>query len=105
MAKYLLAYHGGSNPESEEEGARVMAAWTSWFERLGAAVIDGGDPVGATMTLAADGSTREGATDPVTGYSLVEAPDMAAAIELARGCPILEDPSGSIEICETFQIM
>jgi len=27
MAKYLLSYHGGGMPESEEEGAKIMAAW------------------------------------------------------------------------------
>jgi hypothetical protein len=104
MAKYLLAYRGGDNPQTEEEGARVMAAWTAWFERLGGAVVDGGNPVGATMTVAADGSASDGPADPITGYSIIEAADMATAVELARGCPILEDPTGSIEVAETFEI-
>ena len=30
MAKYLFVYHGGSMPESEEEGAKVMEAWGLW---------------------------------------------------------------------------
>jgi hypothetical protein len=27
MANYLLAYHGGGMPETEEARARVMGAW------------------------------------------------------------------------------
>jgi len=30
MAKYLLLFHGGSMPDSPEEGAKVMRAWTLW---------------------------------------------------------------------------
>ena len=46
MAKYLLSYHGGGMPESEEEGARVMAAWGEWMGSLGESMVDGGNPVG-----------------------------------------------------------
>ena len=31
MAKYALVYHGGERPETEEEGAKVMAAWGVWM--------------------------------------------------------------------------
>ena len=31
MAKYLFVYHGGKNPESEEEVAEVLDAWGAWF--------------------------------------------------------------------------
>ena len=34
MSKYLYVYHGGSMPETEEEGAKVMAAWGAWMEGL-----------------------------------------------------------------------
>jgi len=43
MAKYLFAYHGGENPETEEEVAKVLDDWGAWFGSMGAAVIDGGD--------------------------------------------------------------
>jgi hypothetical protein len=33
MPKYLLAFHGGRMPETNEEGARVMAAWASWLQK------------------------------------------------------------------------
>ncbi len=44
MADFVLLYRGGSTPESDEEQAAVMAAWTTWFGSLGSAVKDGGNP-------------------------------------------------------------
>ena len=32
---YLLVYHGGSSPESPEEGAKAMQAWTDWWTTAG----------------------------------------------------------------------
>ena len=60
MAKYLLSYHGGGMPESEEEGARLMAAWGDWMGGLGEALVDGGNPTGQSATVASDGSTSQG---------------------------------------------
>jgi len=40
--RYLLIYYGGSMPETPAQQARVMKQWTSWFEKLGAAIIDPG---------------------------------------------------------------
>jgi len=37
MAKFLLLFSGGGMPESEEETACVMKAWTEWYTHLGAA--------------------------------------------------------------------
>ena len=46
MAKYLFVYHGGEDPKTEEEVARVLDDWGNWLGGMGAAVIDGGNPVG-----------------------------------------------------------
>jgi hypothetical protein len=102
MTTYLLAYHGGSMPESEAEQAAVMAAWGDWFTSLGAAVADLGAPVGATTTVGADGAASPGGgVNPVTGYSLLTADSLDAAVVLAKGCPILA-AGGSIEVAETI---
>jgi len=44
------------------------------------------------------------APNPVTGYSLIAADTIEAAIELAKGCPILLS-GGRIEVGETFEVM
>lgn len=104
MAKYLLSYHGGGMPETEEEGAKVMAAWGNWMEQLGTRLIDGGAPIGQSASIASDGThSAGGGTNPVTGYSLIGAESLAEALELAEGCPILLS-GGSIEVGETIDM-
>jgi hypothetical protein len=98
MATYLLAFHGGSMAEGAEEQARVMAAWGRWYEELGGALIDGGNPVGRWATLEGDSALHHGGSNPVTGYTILAAESLDEAIDLARGCPQLE--AGSIEVCE-----
>ncbi len=88
MTKYLLAYHGGKMAEGEAEQAKVLAAWGEWFQSLGAAVVDGGAPVGAVATIATDGATSSGGgANPVTGYSLITASDLDAALGPRQGLP------------------
>jgi hypothetical protein len=104
MSNYLLAYHGGGMPETDEGRVRAMEAWGKWFQNLGQAVVDGGNPVGRASTIV-DGTVSEGGgSNPVSGYTIVGAESMQAAVELARGCPVLQ-AGGSIEVCETFQTM
>jgi hypothetical protein len=105
MAKYLLSYHGGSLPATEEEGAKIMAAWVAWFEQLGKALLDPGNPVTQTTTVATDGSTSAGGgVNPVTGYSLLLADSLDDAVALTKSCPILS-VGGNVEVSETFAIM
>ena len=105
MATYLLAYHGGKMPDGEKEVARVMAQWGTWYQKLGRAVIDGGNPVGQATTIASTGRvTRGGGKNPVTGYTIIKATDLDSATKLAKGCPVLKG-GGSIEVCETFDVM
>lgn len=104
MPKFMFIYHGGSAPESPEEGEKVMAAWDAWMSGMGDALLDGGNPAGASMTLTASGVTEGGGSNPVSGYTLVQAASMQDAIELGRGCPILNDAQGSIEIAEALDM-
>ena len=102
MAKYLFIYHGGGMPDSPEEAQKAMDAWGSWFESLGAAIIDGGNPIGGSTTVLSDGSVAsDGGSNPTTGYGLFEADSLDDAIVMAKGCPILAS-GGSVELGETF---
>jgi len=104
MAKYLFVYHGGKMPETKEEQAQVMDAWGKWMGGMGAAMVDGGNPVGKSATVLSDGSvTDDGGANPVSGYSLVEAKTVAEALAHAKGCPILA-AGGSVEVAETIDM-
>ena len=104
MAKYLLAFHGGSMPEDPAEQAAALEAWGAWYTSIGAGVIDPGNPVAFARSVASDGSASDGGgVDPVTGYTLIEAPDMDAAVEIASHCPLLGG-GGRVEVAETFNM-
>ncbi|MCJ7871057.1 YciI family protein [Marinovum sp. 2_MG-2023] len=104
MAKFMFAYHGGGMPETEEEGKRMMAAWMAWMGECGAAMVDGGNPVGMSSTLSADGFADGGGANPLSGYSIIEAESIEAAAELGKGCPILEGGKGTIEIAPIIEM-
>lgn len=104
MGKYVFGYHGGGMAETEEEQARVMAAWGSWMGELGSALTDPGNAIMQAKTVNADGTITEGGgANPLTGYSIVEANSLDGAIALAKGCPIFES-GGSVEVAETIEM-
>lgn len=104
MAKFLFVYHGGSHPSSPADAKKVMDAWGAWFGALGAAVIDGGNPVRAFGTVKSDGSMADSAgPNPATGYSLIEAASPQDAHAKAKACPLLS-AGGTIEIAEAMDM-
>jgi hypothetical protein len=104
MAKYLFVYHGGGHPSSPAEAKKVMDAWGVWFGSMGAAVVDGGNPVGKSSTVKSDGSLVDGGgANPASGYSLIEASSLQDAHKKAKGCPLLA-AGGTIEIAEAMDM-
>ncbi len=100
MAKYVFLYGGGTYPETEEEQAQVMAAWSDWMASAGDNLIDGGAPIGQKKTIAPDGSVSDGGS-VVTGYSLYEAASLDDAVAFATGCPHL-GAGGTVEVGEAM---
>jgi hypothetical protein len=104
MAKYLFVYHGGKQPSNPAEGKAAMDAWGAWFGSMGAAVIDGGNPVGKSSTVRSDGSLVDGGgANPASGYSLIEASSLQDAHKKAAGCPLLK-AGGTIEIAQAMDM-
>lgn len=104
MPKYMLIYHGGGRPETPEEGEKVMAAWGAWMEGIGADMVDPGNPAGMSKTVSADGVADDGGSNPVSGYTLINAADIDAACDIAKGCPILEGGKGTVEVAEAMDM-
>ena len=91
-------------PEGQEEGAKIMQAWTDWYAKLGDAVVDQGNPVSQVRTIAPDGSVSAGGTNPSSGYTILKAENLDQAVEFAKGCPVLLG-GASVEVAETFEVM
>ena len=105
MAKFVLVYSGGGMPESEEEQAAVMAAWGAWYEGLGEAVVDPGNPFSpAVKNIIPGGTVSDGPFgSQASGYSILNADSLDSALEMAKKCPML-DGNGQITVYEALDM-
>jgi hypothetical protein len=102
MANYVFAYSGGNGVSDDPVvHEQVMAAWGQWFGSLGEAVVDPGAPTGASKTVAAGGSVSDGGSRGLNGYSVISADSLDAAVEAAKGCPLLSS-GGAVDVYETL---
>lgn len=98
MSNYIIAYHGGKKPESPEAGAEHMAKWKAWIGNLGDAVVNPGTPLGKSKMVSAAGVSDDAGDQALTGFSVVEADSIEAALDMAKACPFLD--IGTIEVAE-----
>jgi len=109
MAKFLFVYRGGKSEKdmsemSPEDMQQVMQVWMDWIQQGTKAgwLVDGGDalmPMGSVVhpdLTVTDGPFAE-SKELVGGYSIVDATDLAAAVELAKGCP-MPAGGGTVEV-------
>ena len=102
MPNFVFAYSGGKGVSEEEaERNEQYAQWGRWFEALGTAVVEGGAATGTAKTVEPGGSVSEGGSRGLTGYSIVSAETLDAAVELAKGCPVLE-VGGTVDVYEAI---
>ena len=104
VSKFLYLYRGPATPMEDftpEQGAEQLAAWTSWMEAVGPAMVEFGNPFGARTAVADDGTTR--APGDLNGYSIVEADSLDAAVALTEKHPFLSESSGKFAI-EVFEL-
>jgi hypothetical protein len=105
MSEFTYLFRGRNTSGSAEEMQQRFEKWVAWFKELGAkgCLKDPGHPLDNTGKVVSgkqevvnDGPYAE-AKDVVGGYIVVEAEDLAHAVELSKGCPILE-VGGSVEV-------
>jgi hypothetical protein len=105
MPRFMLVYKGEATDMSdmtEEQAKEVMAKWGVWMKRVGPALSDIGTPFGPGTSLVDDGTI--GSAVSLTGYSIVEAADMAEAQSLATGHPYLSEGKGDYAI-DIYELM
>ena len=105
MPRFMMVYKGEATDMSDmtpEQMQEVMGKWGAWMEGIGSAMADMGTPFGPGTSIVDDGSA--GSAVSLTGYSIVEAADMAAARGLANGHPYLSDSTGDFAI-DIYEMM
>lgn len=103
MPKYIITYLGGDRPATPEEGLVHMAKYKTWLAQLGDTVISPANPFKSTVLVKPDGSTIEGGTTGMSGYTIIEAGSMEVALAVAKNCPFL-DVNGSLEVSELIEM-
>jgi len=110
MSQFLYLYRMTADSRqaamgTPEQAQQSMQRWMTWMRELDTKghLKDRGQPLERTGKVVrgqqksvTDGPYLE-AKDLVGGFTLVEARDIDQAVELSRGCPIL-DGGGSVEV-------
>jgi hypothetical protein len=103
MPQYIIVYLGGNQPSSPEEGKQHMSKYMGWLSSLGDSAVSPANPLKNTSTVNPDGTVTTGSTTTMSGYTIIEADSIEAALEIARGCPFL-DIGGSLEVSELIKM-
>ena len=115
MKDYLLLFRGGDarridEQKDPEKWQAHMMRWKTWMEKLGKAgkfvsgqpLAQEGAVIHGVKKQVTDGPFTEG-KEIVGGYLMIKAGDQAEAIELSKGCPLLEH-DGMVEVREIKQL-
>ena len=109
MTKYVFIYHApmtpaDATPPSKEQMDAVMGEWMAWGGKVGDGMVDFGTPLAGGTRVGPGGATSP-STREVAGYTIIEAEDMAAALNLAKDHPHLNMPGGcEIEVHEALAV-
>src|SRR5215831_12714270 len=106
MSEFTFLFRG-SDPTAQSPGEmqKSMQKWHAWFKELGEKghikypghpLERAGKVVRGKQKSVHDGPYAE-AKDIVNGFTLIEAKDLPHAVELSKGCTILE-AGGSVEV-------
>jgi len=103
MPDYIIACRGGKPPATPEDGAAHKARWQSWIADLGEAAVNPGTPLGESRIVTAEAASQADGQSAMTGFSIVAAQDLEAALEIARACPFM-DTGGTLEVAQVLAV-
>ncbi len=103
MSRYIITYLGGNQPTSSEESKQHMTKYMEWLSSLGASAVSPANPLKNTSTVNPDGTITPGGATSMSGYTIIEADSMDAALSIAKECPFL-DIGGSLEVSELIRM-
>jgi hypothetical protein len=114
MKEYLLLFRGANTRGIEQPPGQIQAhmqRWMEWMGNLskeeklvGAQPLDHtGKTITGTQKVISDGPFMEG-KEMVGGYLICKAATYEEAVEISKGCPILEYDDGVVEVREIQEL-
>lgn len=115
MKQYLFLFRGGTaihaqqSPDEFQAHMQKWMQWMGWLNEQGKLLSaqpleESGKQVTGTAKVVTDGPFMEG-KEMVGGYLMCKAGSYDEAVEISKGCPILEFDSGRIEVREIRELM
>lgn len=114
MSEFLFLFRGGDHntlQQSPEKWQAHMQKWGQWMGELqtqgkflGAQPLaTSGKIVAGSKKIISDGPFMEG-KEMVAGYLMCKADNYDEAVEISKGCPILEFDDGVVEVREIQEL-
>ena len=103
MEKFMIAYYGGTQPSSQEEGMEQMGKWKAWVEGLGDKVINPGTPLPDSKIVTANSVKDDDDPNAMKGFAVVQTENMETAVVIAQSDPFLEN-GGTIRVSQMMEM-
>ena len=111
MAEFAFLFRAPPSGSVESQDAQTMQKWAAWLKDLGerGVITNPGQPLAAGGKVV---SGREKVVndaplaelkDVVNGFIVIQAKDISEAVEISKGCPILER-DGAVEVRPVMEI-
>ncbi len=98
MKNFVYIFHVETATTDTDES---NAAWGTWFDSLGDAVVDGGNPFAPDAEAQIKNGVVTMDRTTAAGYTVVKATDLKKAVEMAMTCPMANTPGCSVNVYET----
>lgn len=103
MVNYMIAYYGGNQPSSKEEGMAQMSKWKAWVKGLGENVINPGTPLPVSKIVTSNRVEDDNDPNAMKGFAIVKAESIEAAVKIAQSDPFLEN-GGTIRVSQMMEM-
>ena len=99
----MIAYCGGNQPSSKEEGLAQMQKWKTWVEGLGETIVNPGTPLPASKIVTSSAVQDDHDPNSMKGFAVVKADNMETAVKIAQSDPFLEN-GGTIRVSQMMEM-
>ena len=103
MGNFMLAYYGGNQPSSKEEGMAQMGNWKAWVEGLGESIVNPGTPLPVSKIVTSSSVKDDNDPNSMKGFAVLKAENLAAALDMAKSDPFLEH-GGTIRVSQMMEM-
>jgi len=100
MSRFLITYHGSGMPDDPALMEQAKAAFGSWVDGAGEAIVDPGAPVQTVTQVATEGATE---AVQIGGYSIIQADSVDAARAVLSSHPYVAR-GGTLQVNQILEV-